>query len=413
MGLREKIKPFPEKKTKIYATITNINKINDDELLVTLDLVNDEVIKLDEELYSNQSIGDSKNYLFTYFMTIQAEFKKYNNFFENFSENFLYQIELIPEEQFTENDVGDFFESHVYFSASPISRKKFFSSFTGAKLPLTSTPLCITPLANQTDIDLALNNMFTYNLKAHMFRVHRVGQGSCNSIIFKLQDNNKLFYDIGISKYSNKDPYYNVYVGRYSMFNMDKFNTIVISHWDEDHYMGIYLDACRKLLSKRWITPSIERNWLNIKRLVYLISIYGEIVMIDNSVRGHFYNKDDLFMFKGDGTGKNDAGIMICLKNEAMNLVAMGDVSYAHSGFVQSYSGGVFNQIDYLVVPHHGAFFTPGIIFTPKIPNCSTAIISVGYNTFGHPRSNTEIDLTTNGFKVLRTDKDERQLIEF
>lgn len=425
MGLKERIKPFPENKTKVYATITGSSKIDDENYLVTFDLINGEILKIDTELYglyfskNNECLNkiDLKEYLFTYFMTIEMKLKDYENEFKEFREDLLYEIEIIPTNKRVEEDSDLVFESFVHFSASPIERVKFFSSFTGLTFPLKTTPLSslgISPIANQSDIKKALDNVFTYELKVDKFRVHRVGQGSCNSIIFKLQSEKKLFYDIGISKYSNTDEYYNVYIERYSMFNMNNFDAVIISHWDEDHYMGIYLENCRNLLNKKWITPPIQENCFNAKRLAFLISVFGEIRIIDDSVQGLFYKKDDMYLFKGDGTGKNNSGIMLCLNNSMKNLVAMGDVSYKNASFIHSHSVGIFSIIDHLIVPHHGAYFSHGNPFTPK-NQCSTAIISVGYNgcRTHHPNQSTITDLSAAGFTVYRTDLNERQIVKF
>ncbi|WP_252213718.1 hypothetical protein [Clostridium sp. VAP41] len=418
MDIHQIINPFPKQRTKVSGVITNRYIVGDNKCIVTIDLVNDAIKKLDEKLYSIKLDNKNRNeelkkYLFTYFMTIEVDLNEYKNSFKNLSENKLYEIELIPENMIELNNKIKLFNSNVYFSASPISKKEYFASFTGISLPIESTSLGVMAFNNKGDINTELDKVFTYNLNVDLFRIHRVGQGSCNSIIFKQQYSHKLFYDVGISKYVEKDSNYKIYTHRFSMFNLQKFSTIIISHWDEDHYLGVYLDKNRELLYKTWITPKIEDTCLNAKRLGYLISIFGKLIMIDDSIKGHFYNKDDVFLFKGDGNNKNDSGIIIGIKTSTnKNLVAMGDVPYKNASFFSTYLHGCFNQINYLIVPHHGAFLGLNNIFSSKITS-NVAVISVGYNQYGHPTNSTVNDLLSNGFKILKTDTDERQIIKF
>jgi len=144
-------------------------------------------------------------------------------------------------------------------------------------------------------------------------------------------------------------------------------------------------------------------------------------------VKNEFYNKNDIVLFKGTGSNKNDMGIILCVDNSKQNLVAMGDVSYACAQSLPKClisRRKSFEKIDYLVVPHHGAQVRGSLSFSPKVPITSSghstypsdAIISVGYNpktTYNHPRQNTIVDLHNKKFRIIRTDKDGRQFIKF
>lgn len=282
---------------------------------------------------------------------------------------------------------------------------------------------------NIKDIKKEFDAIFDRKLEAKYFNVHNIGQGSCNTVEFntdkKGKDNFKLFYDIGISKYKNKDPRYSRYLLTYSEFKFNKYDAVIISHWDQDHYAGVCQDENGDILKKAWIVPDFRKS-PNLLRITYIIENYGRLVRIANSLNGFLYRKDDLFLFKGDGSVKNDNGIILAINNGEKNLVAMGDASYDCSTFIPKYPLNAhkkeFEKIDFLIVSHHGADVSGNINFIPKVSvkksgpkRPSDAIISVGYNqkNYGHPRNSTVVKLAEKGFRIMRTDTDGRIRVKF
>lgn len=61
--------------------------------------------------------------------------------------------------------------------------------------------------------------------------------------------------------------------------------------------------------------------------------------------------------------------------------------------------------IETLIVGHHGSKYSSGEELLSTVDG-SLALISVGYNSYGHPAQETLERLAAYGYNVLRTDKD-------
>lgn len=429
MNLKELLNPFPVERTKVYGVISETEKLDKNSYILNFDLVNEQMIRFDnDEIYSSDGVkGDNpKEMLYLYFMTIETDYDIFNKYFLNQKKDEVYEYELIPTDKYDKNIDSNAVGCNVYFTASPISKNSYYIKLIkkAFPIPITKPSLKNEPLDNLKDIKNELDSVFTYSLKVKYFRVHNVGQGSCNTIIFNSKD--KLFYDIGISKYKNKDVSYSTYENTFSRFKLDDYHVVILSHWDEDHFLGLSLDSSGILLRNCWIVPDFGIS-PNISRITYIIDNYGKLVRISNNIKGKFYDKDELVLFKGSGNNKNDSGIILGINGLKKSLVAMGDASYECASCINNYSKlglKVFEAIDYLIVPHHGAEVQGDIIFNPKVTITtsghsiypSDAIISVGYNpkkTYNHPRTNTIVGLHNKQFRIIRTDKDGRQLIKF
>ncbi|WP_338627277.1 hypothetical protein QJR52_02770 [Clostridium baratii] len=427
MNLKEMLNPFPVQRTKVYGVISEIEKFDKDLFILNFDLVNEEMIRFDNKIYSGNMVkyDNPKGKLYLYFMTIETDHDTLNRYFLNQKDDEVYEYELIPIDMYDNNIDSNAIICNIYFTASPISEKSYYIKLIKKvfPIPIASPDLKNEPLDNLADIKNELNSVFKYPMKVDYFRVHNVGQGGCNTVAFK--SNNKLFFDIGITKYKNKDILYNRYKSTFSLFKLDDYDTVILSHWDEDHFIGLCLDSEGILLRKHWIVPDFGIS-PNVRRIAYIIDNYGKLIRISNKIKGKFYDKDELILFKGSGENKNDSGIILGINGSRQNLIAMGDASYKSARCIEKYSifgKKVFKEIDYLVVPHHGAEVEGDIIFNPKVPisesgyyvHPSDAVISVGYNpkTYKHPRTNTIVKLYNKQFRIIRTDKDGRQFIKF
>lgn len=425
----KELNPFP-KEGNVYGVVSNIENLINDGYSVSIDLINEEMIKFDNAYIFSDNLNLSKNpkeNLYIYFATLNINEKQYGENFVIQDTDEFYEYKIY-EKDYCENkyEVNDkLIECNIYFSASPIIEKSYYIERIKKifKLPIVIPPFKNSALNDVGDIKNKLDTIFVQTLQTSCFTVHNVGQGSCNTVDFNLHL--KLFYDIGISKYVNKDKHYGRYISTYSKFKFDKYSAVIISHWDHDHYAGLYHDKDGNILRKTWIVPDFGIN-PNLLRIAYIIDNYGSLVRISNSLHGLLYEKDDLFLFKGDGTDKNDKGIILAV-NSIKKLVAMGDVSYDCSKFIAKYvprsaSEKIFEKIDFFIVPHHGADVPGDVPFKPQtsvlrsgLKRPSDAIISVGYNqpNYDHPRTNSIVKLTDKGFRIVRTDTDGRIRIIF
>lgn len=432
----EKLNPFPEE-GNVYGVVSHIEILENEEYSVTLDLINKEMIEYDNEYIYTDNLNRSQNpkeNLYIYFATIIIKDNEFRNFFAEQEIDEFYEYRIYKKDS---NDTSDHIlndkrmECNLYFSASPISENSYYIERIRKiyNIPMKIPAFKNNALDNTKDIKKEFDVIFDKKLEAKYFNVHNIGQGSCNTVEFhtgmKGKAYFKLFYDIGISKYKNKDPNYGRYLSTYSKFKFNKYEAVIISHWDQDHYVGVCQDEDGDILKKTWIVPDFGLS-PNLLRITYVIDNYGMLVRIANSLNGFLYRKDDLFLFKGDGFVKNDNGIILAINNGKKNLVAMGDASYDCSTFIPKFTlkahKKVFEKIDFLIVSHHGADVRGNINFIPKVSvkksglkRPSDAIISVGYNqkNYGHPRNSMVVKLTDKGFRIMRTDTDGRIRVKF
>ena len=204
-----------------------------------------------------------------------------------------------------------------------------------------------------------------------------------------------MFFDVGYTRSYKKDKSH-----VRSNFKFQEYNGVFLSHWDIDHYFAITLSKTKEILSIPWVAPS-HVNTVNLKRLCYLIYIcsHKKIFLVENNMSGQIYSNNWLSIFKGNGANKNNSGLVLFIKG-SKKVVSLGDLDYKYLDLTQL----PFFEVDYLVVPHHGAEMDGSNPFTAKAG--AKAIIPVGYNSirYGHPRRKTIMDLNRNGFEIHRTD---------
>ena len=66
-------------------------------------------------------------------------------------------------------------------------------------------------------------------------------------------------------------------------------------------------------------------------------------------------------------------------------------------------AGHEIRDIELLIAGHHGSRYASGGKFLESI-GADTAVISVGYNTYGHPTNETLERLAAYGYNIYRTD---------
>ena len=106
---------------------------------------------------------------------------------------------------------------------------------------------------------------------------------------------------------------------------------------------------------------------------------------------------------EGDGSGPNNASVVLLVLVEGVRLLLTGDVEPdAQKALARAWPG---LQVDVLKVPHHGSRYQDldwllGL-------GARVALVSVGAdNDYGHPAAETLGALTAAGLQVLRTDLD-------
>ncbi len=109
------------------------------------------------------------------------------------------------------------------------------------------------------------------------------------------------------------------------------------------------------------------------------------------------------------GTNLNEQGIVVLAHALDTDALIMGDAGEeAERALLRD---GAVPDVDILAVGHHGSKTASGALFL-RAAQPETAVISVGYNSFGQPAEETLARLDTYGAQVRRTDLEGNVIIK-
>lgn len=246
--------------------------------------------------------------------------------------------------------------------------------------------------------------------------VWNVGQANAVSIWF---DGVETFFDIGLPKVG-EIPNGEENRARIHMRGAQP-EAIVLSHWDLDHILGVveigtevkeeksynvYTNCC-------WIAPDlslIKEKSQGAERLCFFLLTRCVLWLVNHKDENDVpvLQRDDSIMtlwqgrgIKSNGGEKNNIGLIVKLdyigsKSAIQSVLLTGDCAY--EAMPQ-----MLKERKYSVVlsPHHGSEKTVPS-FNSNGPN-SRAIISVGCNSYGHPRIEHIATLSENSFHIYYT----------
>lgn len=117
-----------------------------------------------------------------------------------------------------------------------------------------------------------------------------------------------------------------------------------------------------------------------------------------------------LSIYESSERGKRtESGIMSTVSIGDYDMLVTGDVEMSvERELVREHE---LEDTDLLIVPHHGSkYSTSAELLEEASPE--TAVISVGYNSYGHPTEEVLERLSEYGVTVLRTDELGRIIID-
>ena len=264
--------------------------------------------------------------------------------------------------------------------------------------------------ANYIELQKYLNRHSLSN--NYKIRVYNVGQGNC--IYLRASSTKEItrrvLFDIGVT--ITKDVDIEAIKLRAASLSQIKPDIMILSHWDLDHLLGVYLVE-EKSYADIWIAPDYEEREINesIKRLTKYLYLNGKLSLIGDYFKGKIvYNSENLQIYKGKIKEKgysaknqiaNNHGLILLLKNRHGVDILPGDCEY------DMWPDAIFSEICgkiNLVVPHHcGGMETTKMEDICKKTNPGNAIISVGDNTYEHPNPEHECALCTMGYRIVET----------
>ena len=134
-----------------------------------------------------------------------------------------------------------------------------------------------------------------------------------------------------------------------------------------------------------------------------------DVKLLDRETRAAAGNIElDMLLPEGE-QDTNERGIVVLAKMGEMQTLIMGDAGReAETALLESRA---VPDVDILVVGHHGSRSASGPVFL-RAARAETAVISVGYNTYGHPAEDVLERLAYYCDEILRTDEQGNVVID-
>ena len=244
-----------------------------------------------------------------------------------------------------------------------------------------------------------------------------VGQGNTNVIE---HTNNITFFDFGASIYYTRSEQKQIIKSHYETLNCSKRKSMIISHWDVDHYnllCSVDDDFLRKLccvflpenpisLTAKQVVKRLEDNC----KFINVIKSPKRTLPQKTGIQV-WNNGTHYFIFSGEKSkNKNVSGNAlvvfgrkdVCMLTADHSNYQVWDIMYNKVN--QLKLNGQLN----IVVPHHGG--KAGKLIYTSIKNAHYALISVGKNNYYHPFPEITKYYMSSGFHIKRTDWERKDI---
>ncbi|MBN9901370.1 hypothetical protein [Bacillus thuringiensis] len=241
-------------------------------------------------------------------------------------------------------------------------------------------------------------------------KVRNVGQGNWNEVYKK--DRCILIYDLGVSiKYNNHQV-------KQIIRNTQAFKdspSLIISHWDIDHYKAIFQaesellgSLCCVFCPAKLPNLTSERAFKRLKENCNYINSIEEddSRLISRRISlSLVFDEPNFVLFRGEkSSDRNKSGLSIAVWNKNSSIILAGD-HYYYQIFDYIYKKIPQGLKVNLVTPHHGGEAGSLKRYIGNIPNVNIAATSTGENNYEHPKPENKKNIIKMGFKWVSTNE--------
>ncbi len=227
--------------------------------------------------------------------------------------------------------------------------------------------------------------------------VVNVGQGEC---ILLYSGNDAVAVDCG-----SGNSYINAGIraaDQLTSIGIHKLSALVLTHYHYDHTSGVYDLLSRVSVDKLWL-PDIEDESGARDRIIETAQRFGTAVEFIHSTSNMVFGEADMTVYPPLMSGDmNEQGLTALCSAGDFDILITGDMAgTTEKRLVETYR---MPDVEVLLVSHHGSRYSSDSSFLSSV--CpDTAIISVGYNTYGHPTQEAISRLKNCGAEIYRTDE--------
>ncbi len=182
---------------------------------------------------------------------------------------------------------------------------------------------------------------------------------------------------------------------------LSRLDTLVLTHYHKDHAQGVP-QLLERLEVGRIYLPDVEPEDPLRREIEALAAAHGvETVFVTENMDLPFGGGLlRLYAPLGDG-GANEEGLSLLCTSGDFDALVTGDMNDTVERRLLKY--GALPDLELLVAGHHGSkYATSEELLLATRPEY--AVISVGYNTYGHPAPETLERLAAAGCEIYRTD---------
>lgn len=259
----------------------------------------------------------------------------------------------------------------------------------GPRRPLV--PLCCSAIVLAAALVL---NHAAYWAGSITMTVLDVGQGQC--VVLRCGDRVAVV-DCGSTGEDAGD----LAAGYMSTMGIERVDLLVLTHCHNDHANGVDTLMDRVEVSNLALPQVIEAPELQTELVARAEEAGIPTLMVWDDVTLEF--GDALLTLYGPlGSGDtNEEGLSLLCETERFSTLITGDMDQIVEGRMVKY--GNLPDIDVLLVGHHGSKYAASDLLLETVTP-ETAVVSCGYNTYGHPAPETLLRLSEAGCDIYRTD---------
>lgn len=264
-----------------------------------------------------------------------------------------------------------------------------FLALKGPRRPLV--PLCCSAVVLAAALVL---NHAAYWAGSLTMTVLDVGQGQC--VVLRCGDRVAVV-DCGSTGEDAGD----LAASYLSTMGVERVDLLVLTHCHNDHANGVAVLMDRLEVSNLAVPQVIEAPELQTALLAEAEERGIPALMVWDDVKLDFGNAV-LTLYGPLGSGDtNEEGLSLLCEAEDFSALITGDMDQIVEGRLVKY--GHLPDIDVLLAGHHGSRYAASDLLLETVTP-ETAIISCGYNTYGHPAPETLLRLDEAGCDIYRTD---------
>lgn len=247
-------------------------------------------------------------------------------------------------------------------------------------------------------------------------RIWNVGQGSTSSIS---DFHNLTLFDFGASIYYSKAHLKQILQDHSHLFHNKTSISIILSHWDYDHYNILTVVDNDFLSQINCIFYPSSIVSLTAKQIAYRIKTYChshfQITPTPRTIRKrcgiHAVSAGNRYtLYTGEqSANSNRSGLLLTLYSRSETALLTADHSNYQIWDKMYNSVRNKNQPLHIIVPHHGG--NCGNPTVPNVPSPGIAAISTGSNNYHHPCASTLSEYRCAHYHLIRTDRYDSDII--